>query len=286
MLRVITLLAVVCLIVAQNATETSAPTTTTTTTVAPSTPAPTNITIPPTISEIYTGYELCENDYALDPTEPRSSWTNKTLPIPTLAVGQTIYGSFEAYDKPESIHGNLYARLVIHNLNMGKVLIRWRQVHTTSSVLTKSSFFAMSKAQRQAFYQSWLPGSEPHDTDLSYPQPKTVTSCSGEWECGFVVEGVEGLEATEQSDLMPVFIFSITNTGAAPIFNKPFIQTYVGDKYPSCRVAPVGIVLGSLWTAAIFIIIIIVVVLLSWEKLMLRKQQMYIPSSANKTPTL
>jgi hypothetical protein len=260
-----------------------APTTTTTTSVAQTTtttavPSPTPA--PVYVNEIGVQYEVCELDYTLPPTEIRPSWVNQSLALGTLGPGQTIYGVFQAFDAPSQVlaESSVYARINFDNLP-DNVIVGWRQVHPTASVPNKISFFSMNRAQRQLFYQQWLPGTETHFVDISYPQPITVSPCQYSFYCGMVEEGVQIADPT---DVLPIFIFSVTNNQATPLSGETNVFAYVGDKTPNCRNAPVGIVLGSLWTAAIFIIIVIVVVLLAWEKIMLQKQGSYIPTT--RTP--
>jgi hypothetical protein len=245
-----------------NATATTTSTPTTTTTTAPPTTAiATKIATPtptPTpagdkfVTEISISYELCEWDETVPPVESRQNWNNVSLNVgalPALVDGQesasTIYGAVQLWDSPVTPQVPLlYVRLVFDDLSQDSVTVRMRQVHTSSAVQTKSQFFAMSRAERQKFYQSWLPGDEPHDTDITYPEKKQVTTCAGGWECGYVLSSPQ---LSDFSDVMPVYIFSIQNSQQNKVLTGTTkVKAYAGDKTPDCRIAPVGIVLGSI----------------------------------------
>jgi hypothetical protein len=258
-------------------------TTTAATTASPTIPsttvAPTTTTAAPTaapdkvVSEIGIGYELCEWDETVPPAETRQNWNNVSLSIGKLTAGSTIYGAVQIWDAPTATQVPLnYIRFVFDDLSQDNVIVRLRQVHTSSEVQTKSQFFAMSRTARQKFYNQWLPSDDPHDTDITYPEKKVVKECAGGWDCGYVLSNPQ---LSDFSDVMPVYVFSVQNNQQKPLVGNTKVKAYAGDKSPDCRIAPVGIVLGSIWTAIIFVIIVIVVALLSWEKIMLRKQNAY-----------
>ncbi|KAL0490861.1 2 TM domain-containing transmembrane protein [Acrasis kona] len=225
------------------------------------------------VYEIGISYELCEWDKAVPPSEVRPNWSNMTLSLGQLSPGKTIYGAIQVWDVPSETNVPLeHIRINFNDLSGDSVTVRLRQVHTSAAVQTKSQFFSLNKAQRQQFYQDYLPGTEQHDADITYPEEKVVGNCANSYDCGYILEKPK---LSDLADIMPVFIFSVTNTQTSPLPGGIKVSAFAGDKSPDCRIPPVGIVIGSLWTAAVFIIIIVVVALLSWEKIMLRRQLAY-----------
>lgn len=221
------------------------------------------------VDEIGTSYELCEREDLITCVEKQFNWNNMTLSLGFLPPDETIYGVFHVSTSP--MINIKYVRITFDGLSHNSVLVRMRQVHISSTIQTKNQFFSMSRSQRQQFYQNWLPGNEPHDgTDITYPPELTVSMCSNDFYCGYILNKPQ---LTDQTDVLPVFIFSVTNIGPNALTGDTKISAYAGDRSPNCRIAPVGIILGSIWTAMVIFIIALTVSLLTWEKTILARQQ-------------
>ena len=219
------------------------------------------------VTEIGTTYESCEKNREVPAAVIRTNWQNLKVSIGSLAPGQIFYGAVQLFDVPENIDIN-YLRIGFNDLSRDSVEVRLRQVHTTTAVQTASSFFTMTKAQRQVFYKDWLPGSELHDADITYPKEGTVKECSYDYNCAYILEKPS---LSDKTDVLPIFLFTVENKQTKALEANVVVGAYAGDSQPGCRIAPVGIVLGSLWTVAVVIIIAVVVGLLILEKIKLKK---------------
>jgi hypothetical protein len=218
------------------------------------------------VDELGVQYEKCELNDLVPPSEKRNNWNNMTLSL-NLEPGQTEYLAIQIYDIPVTPSVDInYIRVTLDDLSKNSVLIRMRQIHVTSKIQTKSAFFFLTRYQRQQFYQIWLPGEEPHDNDMTYPPDQEVKECSNDFNCGYVLPN----PVMDQTDVLLVFMVSIQNTGSTTISTK--VSAFAGDKTPHCRIAPIGIILGSLWIATIVAIIVATVVILAWENAVLAKQ--------------
>jgi acid phosphatase len=227
-----------------------------------------DVFLPASVAEMGTSFESCIENAIVAPVEKRANWQTMQVNIELLAPGNTFYGAVQLYDAPTNLDIK-YLRFAFSDLSKDSVIVRVKQVHTTSDIQTKSGFFSLSPAQRQTYYKDWLPGTEPHESDITYPKEAIISSCSNSFACGYVLENPQ---ITDQSDVLPVFLFSIQNNQSTALSGNIIVRVYAGDNQPGCRVAPVGIVLGSLWTAAIFVVIAIVVTWLVIEKEKLKRE--------------
>ncbi len=220
------------------------------------------------VEELGLRYEVCEEKEPVMPSEKRNNWSNMTLSIKELAPGEAKYFAVQIFDIPSSPPFDIsYLRIALESLS-GKVLLRLRQVRNTPKVNTKTNFFFLTKYQRLQFYQERLPGEEPHDNDVTYPAEQIVSDCSNNFDCGYVLTN----PALDLTDVLPVFLVEIENIGDKTITNVK-VSAYAGDKTPNCQIAPVGIVIGSLWSATIVLIIAVTIALLAFEKTQMQKQK-------------
>jgi carbonic anhydrase len=223
------------------------------------------------VTELGILYESCKKDNPIAPSEKRNNWQNLTLLLDGVQPGQTIYAVFQVFDIPVIPMIDIeYVRVEFDNLWDATIVVEMRQVHKTTQVQTKSTFFSMSKAQRQQYYQSWLPDEIPHNTDINYLPPQTIANCGGDFTCGYVVDNP--IIDLTQTDVLPIFVVSIRNNGTSPLGDIK-MTAFAGDKTPSCRIPPTGIVLGSIWTAVIVLIIGITTGILAWENYLLNQEK-------------